>query len=86
MIYPNIPLNAEEVASLRKLSADEMAIRQFISTVQTQGEQRLSELQMRGREVWGALAEKNGFDPKKVDYVLNEDGDALVAVRVRLLA
>ena len=81
--YPNIKLDAADQKALRSMGDKQVAVQQYVATVQQQGEQRLEQLQSEGRKIWEGLKEKHDLDLKHVDYVPNDDGTELVAMRVR---
>lgn len=81
--YPNIKLDAEDQKALRQLGDRQVAVQQYVQTVQQQGEQRLAQLQEEGRAMWDELSRKHELDLKHVDYVPSEDGTELIAMRVR---
>jgi len=74
-----VVLDDDDQRRLKKMNDDMVAVKQFVETVQQQGEQRLSQLQGTMRETWGVIAEKYDLDLKAVSYDLSEDGTKLVA-------
>lgn len=79
-----VTLDDEDGSALRKLNDMRMAVQQYVQAVQQQGEERLAQLQDKGRVVWSRIAEKHNLDLDRVDYKLNDAGTALVPVRMKL--
>jgi len=79
----NVELDDADQRKLKKMNDDMMACRQFVQTVQEQGEARLSQLQGSMRETWQGIAVKYDLELDKVSYELSDDGTKLVASGVR---
>lgn len=79
-----VALDAEDQRRLKKMNDDMIGVRQFVATVQEQGEARLSQLQATMRDTWAAVAQKYGLDLESVSYELSNDGTELVPTRVKV--
>ena len=82
--YPtDIELEAEDQARLKKMNDDMIACRQFVATVQEQGEARLSQLQGVMRDTWQEIGKKYSLELSEASYELSEDATKLVLKSVR---
>lgn len=79
-----IPLTAEEAAAVRKLEDQRVSVMVTAEQFRTALERRNEEIIAKGREIWGALAEKYSLDMAHVQYNLGPTGDKLVVTAVQL--
>lgn len=80
----NVALDDSDAKRLRDLNDKMEATRGFVTAVSQQAERRIAELTQEGREIWTDLAKKHGLDLARVNYNLNESGDSLVPVSLKL--
>lgn len=79
-----VKLDEADAREMRKHNDQQIAVQQFVQAISQQGEQRIAQLQESGREMWMRIAKKYGIDLNRVDYAMNDDGDALVPMRMKL--
>lgn len=79
-----VKLSKPEAASLRKLNDKKAGVEAFTRTIMQQGEARLAELQSEGRSIWEGIRIAHDLDLDSVNYNLDEDGETLVPVGMKL--
>lgn len=79
----DIVLDEKDAKALRELGAKQEAVQQFVRTVQMQGEQRMAELQVQGKQVWHDIAHRYSLNMEQTTYGLSNDGKRLVAIAER---
>jgi len=82
---PTIELTKAETATLAKVGDKKAGIDNFVKTVVAQGETRLAELNVEGRDVWDKLAKTYDLDLKNVNYAISDDGTKLIPVGMNLM-
>ena len=79
-----ICLTKEEASKLSKLNDKTMGVKNFVTTVTQQGEDRIAELQQEGRIIWEDLKNTYDLDLETINYTLSDDGKWLVPVGMKL--
>lgn len=79
----DIVLEEKDAKVLRELGAKQEAVQQFVRTVQMQGEQRMAELNVQGKQVWHDIGQRYGLNMEQTTYGLSNDGKRLVAIAER---
>lgn len=77
-----IKLDAADMAVLTKFSDKQAAVQATFSQFAVAGERRMQELQEEGKHLWVNLGAKYGFDPKRVQYDIEDDQIVPKAVRL----
>lgn len=79
-----IPLTSDEASAVRQLEDQRMANFATAEQFRVACERRNTELVTKGREIWGALADKYKLDMEHVQYNLGPTGDRLVVTAVSM--
>ena len=81
-----IKLKPEQAKALGEIRDRQLAIQQFVQMISQQGESRLKEIAADARSVWTQLAAEHGLDLQHVNYELDETGELIEPVAMRLRA
>lgn len=85
MLPEPVKLDPKDASALKELSEKQQGVMEFVQLVTQQGEQRISKLKAETADLWDNLRVKHNLDLEHVNYTLDNDGENIVPVTMRLV-